>query len=105
DQEQHRVDHAQDALHLAAEVGVAGRIDDVDARPVPGDGGVLGQDGDAAFALERIRIERALLHHFAAAEGAGLLEQTVGKGGLSVVDVRHDSDVSYVTALHENALI
>ena len=31
DQQHHAVDHRQDALDLAAEVGVAGRVDDVDA--------------------------------------------------------------------------
>jgi hypothetical protein len=35
DQQQHRVDHRQHALDLAAEVGVAGRIDDVDAVVLP----------------------------------------------------------------------
>ena len=32
DQQHHAVDHGEDALHLAAEIGVAGRIDDVDAH-------------------------------------------------------------------------
>jgi hypothetical protein len=32
DQQDAAVHHAEDALHLAAEVGVAGRVDDVDAR-------------------------------------------------------------------------
>ena len=36
-QQQHRVDHAEHALDLAGEVGVAGRVDDVDevAAPTP----------------------------------------------------------------------
>ena len=38
DDEQHAVHHAQDALDLAAEVGVARRVDDVDLRAVPADG-------------------------------------------------------------------
>ena len=37
DQQHHAVDHRQDALDLAAEVGMAGRVDDVDARAVPFD--------------------------------------------------------------------
>ena len=88
------------ALDLAAEVGVAGRVDDVDAHALPGDGGVLGEDRDAALALERVGVERALLHDLAAAERAGLLEQPVDERGLAVVDVRDDGDVSDVTALH-----
>ena len=48
-QEQHAVDHAQDPLHLAAEVRVPRRIDDVDLGAAPLDGGVLGEDRDAAL--------------------------------------------------------
>ena len=36
DQQQHGVDHLQAALHLAAEVGVAGGVDDVDRDPALG---------------------------------------------------------------------
>jgi hypothetical protein len=35
DQQDHAVDHREDALDLAAEVGVAGGVDDVDARALP----------------------------------------------------------------------
>ena len=55
DQQDAAVHHAQDALDLAAEVGVAGGVDDVDAGvaglPMPEHAGALGQDGDAALAL------------------------------------------------------
>ena len=51
DQQQHAVDHRQHALDLAAEVGVAGRVDDVDVRALPLDRAVLRQDRDAAFAF------------------------------------------------------
>ncbi len=50
DQEQHAIDHGQGALDLAAEVGVAGRVDDVDLGAFVEDGRVLGQDRDAALA-------------------------------------------------------
>ena len=36
DQQQHAVDHRQPALDLAAEVGVAGRVDDVDLHAAGG---------------------------------------------------------------------
>ena len=42
-QQQHRVDHGEHALHLAGEVGVAGRVDDVDEVAVPLDRAVLGR--------------------------------------------------------------
>ncbi len=54
DHQQHAVHHAKDALDLTAEIGVAGRVDDVDLRPLPADRRVLRQDGDAPLALERV---------------------------------------------------
>ena len=60
DQHDHAVDHRQDALHLAAEIGVAGSVDDVDAGVLPDDRGHLGQDGDAALLFEVVRIHHAL---------------------------------------------
>ena len=52
DEDHDAVDHREDALDLAAEIGVAGGIDDVDARVLPDQRGDLGEDGDAALALE-----------------------------------------------------
>ncbi len=42
----------KDALDFAAEVGVAGRVDDIDAGVLPEKGGHLGQNGDTALALD-----------------------------------------------------
>ena len=60
DQHQRAVDHVEDALDLAAEIGVARRVDDVDAGVLPEDRGGLGEDGDAALALQVVGIHRAL---------------------------------------------
>ena len=66
------VHHVQDALDLAAEIGVAGGVDDVDAGVAPDHRGALGQDGDAALALQVVAVERALGHQLVVAERAGL---------------------------------
>ncbi len=50
------VDHRQDAFDLAAEIGVARRVDDINANVLPHHRGRLGEDGDAALALEVVRI-------------------------------------------------
>src|SRR5207244_12122051 len=84
----------EDALHLAAEIGVARRVDDVDARVLPKDGGALGQDGDAALALEVVAVHRLRFHLLVLAEGAGLLEQRVDQRGLAVIDVGDDRNVA-----------
>ncbi len=96
DDEEHAIDHLHDALDLAAEIGVAGRVDDVDVIVVPAKGRVLRPDGDALFALEIHRIHDALLHLLVGAKGAGLLEKLVHERGLAVVDVRDDGDVANV---------
>jgi len=96
DQQQHAVDHGQNALDLAAEVGVAGGVDDVDARALPDHGGALGQDRDATLALQIVPVERALGDLLVGPEGAALLQQAVDQGGLAMVDVGNDGDVAQI---------
>ena len=67
------------------------------------DGGVLGEDGDAALALELVRVHDALGDGLIGAEGAGLAEHGVDEGGLAVVDVGDDGDVA--DDAHRNFLI
>jgi hypothetical protein len=93
-QQQHRVHHGQHALNLAAEVGMTRGIHDVDAVIVPADRGVLGEDGDAALALEIVRVHDARAHLLVRGEGAGLLQELVHQRGLAVVDVGDDGDVA-----------
>ena len=88
------VDHFHDALDFAAEVGVAGSVDDVDVVTVPFEGGVLGANGDALFAFEIHRIHHALLDLLVGAEGAGLAQQLIDERGLAVIDVGDDGDVA-----------
>ena len=101
DQQQHTVDHREDALHLAAEVGVAGSIDDVDAVAVPVDRGVLREDGDAALTLLIVGVHDALLARVSAGESSALLEEPVDQRGLAVVDVGDNGDVAQ-TFPHRN---
>ena len=61
---------------------------------LPGDSRVLGKNRDAALALQIVRVHHAVGNLCPAAERAGLLQQLVYEGGLSVVDVRDDRDVA-----------
>ena len=97
-QQQDAVDHLQRPLHLAAEVGVAGGVDDVDPRPQEVDGRVLGHDGDALLALEVDRVHHSLGHVLVGAEGAALPEHRVHQRGLAVVDVGDDGEVAHVVS-------
>src|SRR5579862_1675379 len=59
--QQHPVNHLHDALHLAPEIRVARRIDNVDVVTVPLESGVLGADGDPLLAFEVHRVHHPLL--------------------------------------------
>ncbi len=102
DQEHDRIDHAEDALDLGAEVGVAGGIDDVDDLAVPLDGGVLGEDRDAPLSLEVVTVHHALVLEAGAADLGADFEDAVDERGLAVVDVRDDSDIA--DGLHGRSL-
>ncbi len=99
DQQQHAVDHRQAAFDLAAEVGVARGVDDVDHRHaavgvVAVHGGVLGQDGDALFLLQVTGVHQALDGVVAAVgQRAGLPQHRVDQGRLPMVDVGDDGDI------------
>ena len=96
DQEEDAVHHGQAPLHLAAEVGVAGGVDDVDLDPAVEHGGVLGEDGDALLALQVAGVHDPLVDRLVVPEGPGLPQHGVHQGGLPVVDVGHDGHVADV---------
>ena len=97
-EQQHGVDHEQRALDLTTEVGMAGRVDDVEADVAVLDGGLLREDRDALLALEVHRVHHAVDHGLVRPEGAGLAEHRVDQRGLAVVDVRDDRHVADVVA-------
>ena len=89
------VDHLEDTFHLTAKVGVAGRIDDIDTVAIPFDRGRLGENGDAALALDIIGIHRAFDGFLVFAICAGLFEQFVDQRCLAVVNVGDDRDITH----------
>jgi len=104
DQQQRAVDHIQHALHLAAKIGMARCVHDVDFHAVPGDSRVLRQDGDAALALERVAVQDALASRSGVAEDFRLLEHAIDQGRFAVVDVRDDGNVANVVSDHRMSL-
>ena len=95
-QQDHTVDHRQDTLHLATEIGVAGRVDDVDPHAFPFDAGRLGEDGDPAFTLQVVTVHGPFVNGLVFAEVARLLEKLVHERRLAVVDVGDDRNVAKV---------
>ena len=100
-QQQNAVDHLQHALDLAAEVGVARGIDDIDLDALVGAGAVLGQNGDAALTLDVTAVHDTLCHSLIVAESAALAQQGVHQRGLAVVNVSDDSDIAQIVTNHK----
>ena len=97
-EQQHRIDHEQGALDLAAEVGVSGCIDDVETDVGVVDRRLLGEDRDALLALEVTGIHDPIHDGLVGPEGAGLAQHRVHERGLAVIDVGDDGDVAQVFA-------
>ncbi len=94
--DEHRaIEHAEDALDLRDEVGVAGGVDEVDREVAHQERGDRGPDRDAAFALEveRVGLGGAGVDAADAIDGAGGEEEPLGEGGLTGVDVREDAEI------------
>ena len=95
-QQHDAIDHLQRALHFAAEIAVARRVDDVDLDAVIDDGGVLGENRDAALALQVVGVHDAVDELLVGAEGAALAEHGVHQRGLAMIDVGDDGDIANV---------
>ena len=99
DQQQHAVHHRERALHLAAEVGVAGRVDDVDLVPAVAGSRVFLARMVMPFSRSRsLGVHDPLDHLLVLAEHAALPQHGVHQGGLAVVHVGDDRDVAQVIA-------
>ena len=94
DEQHDAVHHRQDALDFPAEIGVTGRVDDIDQDVLVVHGGVLRQDGDAPLALELVAVHGPLGHPLVDAKHPGLPEHGVDERGLAVIDVRDDGDIA-----------
>ena len=101
-QQNHAADHLENALHLAAKVGVSGGVDDVDLGILIVYGGVLCKNGNAALLFKRARVHNAGHGFLVIAVNAALLQKTVDKGSFTVVNVRDDCNVSQIVSDHFN---
>ena len=63
------------------------------------DGGVLGQNGDAAFTLQIVGVHDSLHRFLILAVDAALLEHLIHQCGLAVVDVGDDRHISQFLVL------
>ena len=98
DEEEDRVDHQQAPLDLAAEVGVARGVDDVEADAGVVDRRLLGEDRDPLLALQVHRVHDPVDKGLVRPERARLAEHRVDERRLAVVDMGDDRDVPEVGA-------
>ena len=97
-QQKDTVHHFQHPFHFAAEVGVAGGVDDVDLYILIVDRGVLGQDGDTTLPFDGIVVHHPVLHGLVFTESAALFEHFVHQGGFAVVDMGDNGDVAQIVS-------
>ena len=100
DQQQGAVGHTQHALDLAAKVGVARGVDDVDLNVLVLDRDVLGENRNAALALLVVGIQDAVLDLLVGTEGVRGTQELVDHRRLAVVDVGDDGDVPQIVYAH-----
>ena len=95
-QQEDAVRHIEHALHLAAEIAMAGSVDDIDLDALVRDGHILRENGDAALALQVVVVQDEVPQILGTANEIGLIDHPVHERRLAVVDVGDDSDVSDV---------
>lgn len=99
DDEQDPVDHFHNALHFSAEIGVTRSIHDINQVIFIRNRGVFGQNRNAPFTLQIVRVHDAFLHHFIVAVCAGLLEKLIHERRLAMVNVGDNSDIANVFSI------
>ncbi len=100
DDQQRALARGERAADFVAEVHVAGGIDEIELVDLPvfrlvRQRNGLGFDGNAALALDRIRVEHLRLH-LTRLQTAAQLNDAVGERGLAVIDVGDDGEVADV---------
>ena len=90
------VQHAQRTLHFNGEVHVTGSVNDVDAVLFPETGGRSGGDGNTTLLLllHPVHGRSAVMRFTDLVVDTGVVQNTLGGGRLTGIDVCHDADVS-----------
>ena len=94
DDQQDAVHHGERALDLAAEIGVARRVDQVDRVAFPWDLRRFGEDRDALFSLQVVGVHDPVDGNRPGADHSGGAQHRVDERRLAVVDVCNQGNVA-----------
>jgi len=73
---------------------MSGGINNIDFYAFVGYGSVFCQDSNSSFPLQGIYLQDAFTHLLVIPKNFTLLQQTVHQGGLSVINMRYNSNIS-----------
>ena len=92
------VENAERTLHLGREVHVSGSVNEREAVVAPGDARSGGLNRDAALLLLDHEVHRrsAIVHFADLVVLARIVEDTLGRGRLTTVDMRHDAEIAHM---------
>jgi hypothetical protein len=94
DEEDDAVDHRKRSLYLATKIRVTRSVDEVDLDVIPRDRSGLGEDRDTSLAFLVIGVHDSVDHCGVIAKGACGTKERIDKGGLAVVNVGDERDVT-----------
>ncbi|MNT08147.1 hypothetical protein D3C72_1428790 [compost metagenome] len=86
-------------------------IHDVDAVVFPINGGVFCEDGNPTLFLQIVGVHYAFGGFYTLSESTGLLQQLINQGGLTMVNVGNNGDVtqifdhSFASGIRNSALL
>ena len=92
-EEENRINHLENPLNLAAEICVAGGIDNVDLVVLVCEGRILGEDGDPLLPLQVVGVHDPFGDLLVVPEDTGLSQYCVDKRCLAVVNMGDNGDI------------
>jgi hypothetical protein len=101
DQYERTVSHADDPFYLTAKISVTWRVDDIDFHAAVVQRDILGKNSDAAFLFKIPGIKDSFASQLTFAELATLAQQAIDQGGLPMIDMGDDDNVSNIVATHD----
>ena len=75
---------------------MAGSVDDVDLHALVSDRNVLREDGDAALPFQVVAVQDEIAEILGLPHEVGLVDHAVHEGGLAMIHVGDDRDISDV---------